>query len=174
MSDKNIYPIGKFEYGKTYSASDTKAHIKMIEALPTLLNSIAKDLTPALLKKSYREGGWNAQQIIHHIADSHSNALIRVKLTLTEESPVIKPYNQDAWAVLADVENTSIYVSIKMIEAIHTRWTAVLKAMTEADLKRKYIHPEYKKEFMLQELIALYAWHGDHHYGQLKVILNNG
>ncbi len=174
MSDKNTHPIGKFEYGKTYSATETEAHIKIIEALPTIINSIAKDLTPSLLKKSYREGGWNAQQIIHHIADSHSNALIRVKLTLTEDSPVIKPYNQDAWAVLADVENTSIYVSIKMIEAIHARWTAVLKAMTETDLKRKYIHPEYKKEFMLEELIALYSWHGDHHCEQLKVILNNG
>ncbi len=174
MSDKNTYPIGKFEYGKTYSVSETQAHIKVIEGLPALLNSVAKQFTPALLKKSYREGGWNAQQIIHHIADSHSNGLIRVKLALTENNPVIKPYNQDAWAVLADVENTPIEVSLQMTEAIHIRWTALLKSMTEADFKKKYTHPEYKKEFQLDEFIALYAWHGNHHCGQLKVILNNG
>ena len=174
MSENNTYPIGKFEYGKTYSAAETKSNMEAIEALPALLNLIAKQLTPTLLKKSYREGGWNAQQIIHHIADSHSNALIRVKLALTEHNPVIKPYNQDAWALLADVEKVPIDVSLVMTDAIHTRWTVVLKAMTEDDFKKKYIHPEYNKEFQLDEFIALYAWHGKHHCGHLNVILNNG
>lgn len=174
MSDKNIYPIGKFEYGNTYSATETVLNMEAIEALPALLNSIAKELTPELLKKSYRENGWTAQQIIHHLADSHSNGLIRVKLALTEHNPVIKPYDQDAWSLLADVENTPVEVSLKMTEAIHARWTAILQAMTESDFKKKYIHPEYNKEFQLDEFVALYAWHGKHHCGHLKVILNNG
>ncbi len=174
MSEKNIYPIGRFEYGKTYSPVETKSNLEAIEALPALLNFIAKQLKPEHLKESYRERGWNAQQIIHHIADSHSNALIRVKLALTEHNPVIKPYNQDAWAVLADVENTPFEVSLKITEAINARWTAVLKAMTENDFKKKYIHPEYNKEFQLDEFVALYAWHGKHHCGHLNVILNNG
>ena len=127
-----------------------------------------------LLKKSYRIDGWSAQQIFHHIADSHSNALTRIKLALTEHNPIIKPYNQDAWAVLADVDNVAIEVSLKMIEAIHIRWLAIINAMSETDFSKKYIHPEYKKEFRLDEFIALYAWHGKHHYGQLNTILNNG
>lgn len=174
MIDPNIYPYGKFEYGKTYSAAETQANIATIEALPALLKSTAGKLTKPMLSKSYREGGWNAQQIIHHIADSHSNALTRVKLALTEDNPVIKPYNQNAWAVLADVEQTPIEVSVNMTEAIHIRFTALLKSMSEADFKRKYTHPEYKKEFQLDEFVALYAWHGKHHCGQLNVIINNG
>lgn len=169
--DPNIYPIGKFEYGKSYSAEQTRAHIADIEALPSELNQLTSQLSSEQLKKSYRPGGWNAQQIIHHIADSHSNALIRVKLALTENNPVIKPYDQDAWAVLADVEECPVEVSLKMTEGIHARWTSLLKNMKPGDFDKKYTHPEYNKEFKLDEFIALYAWHGKHHCGQLKVIL---
>jgi hypothetical protein len=165
------YPFGKFEYGKTYSAEETKEHIAAIEELPKQLNDIASKLNKDLLEKSYRPGGWTARQIIHHIADSHSNALIRVKLTLTENSPVIKPYDQDAWAALEDASKAPIGSSLKMIEAIHERWIYVLKAMTEADFKKKYIHPEYNREFQLDEFIALYAWHGKQHCGHLSIIL---
>lgn len=174
MSDIHIYPIGKFEYRNSYSAAETQLNIKAIEELPHLLNSISEKFSPELLKKSYRIDGWSAQQIFHHIADSHSNALTRIKLALTEHNPIIKPYNQDAWAVLADVDNVAIEVSLKMIEAIHIRWLAIINAMSETDFSKKYIHPEYKKEFRLDEFIALYAWHGKHHYGQLNTILNNG
>ncbi len=173
MIDANIYPYGKFEYGKSYSSAETQENIKAIEGLPTMLTNVAAKLSNSQLKKSYRDGGWNAQQIIHHIADSHSNALTRVKLALTENNPVIKPYDQNAWAVLADVDSTPIEVSMQMTEAIHIRFTNLLKSMTEADFKKKYTHPEYNKEFQLDELVALYAWHGKHHCGQLKVILDN-
>ncbi|MCW3070930.1 MAG: putative metal-dependent hydrolase [Bacteroidetes bacterium] len=165
------YPYGRFEYGKTYSKSDTERHIAAIAALPEQLNALAAALSNEQLEKSYRPGGWNARQIIHHIADSHSNALIRVKLALTENSPVIKPYDQDAWSELEDATHAPIASSLKMVEAIHERWIYVLKAMSESDFSKKYIHPEYKREFRLDEFIVLYAWHGKQHCGHLQLIL---
>jgi hypothetical protein len=39
----------------------------------------------------------------------------------------------------------------------------LMHAMTEADWKRRYIHPEYGRPVPLDEVLALYAWHGDHH-----------
>lgn len=165
------YPYGRFEYGKAYSKSDTATHIEEIAALPALLNVLAERLSNEQLEISYRPGGWTARQIIHHIADSHSNALIRVKLALTEESPVIKPYDQDAWCALEDAKHAPIASSLKMVEAIHERWIWVLKAMSESDFSKKYIHPEYNREFRLDEFVALYAWHGKQHCGHLQLIL---
>lgn len=165
------YPYGKFEYGKTYSENEITQYINEITDLPAQLNALALKMSEKQLEKSYRENGWTARQIIHHIADSHSNALIRVKLALTESNPVIKPYNQDAWASLEDAKTAPISSSLKMVEGIHERWICVLKAMTKNDFQRKYIHPEYNREFQLNEFIALYAWHGKHHCGHLKIIL---
>jgi hypothetical protein len=166
------YPFGRFEYGKTYSKDDTVKHIVEIEALPEKLNALAKRLNDQQLEKSYRPGGWTARQIIHHIADSHSNALIRVKLALTEDKPVIKPYDQDAWAGLEDAKTAAIGSSLKMVEAIHERWAIILRSMKGSDFNKTYIHPEYNREFRIDEFIALYAWHGRQHCGHLQIILD--
>jgi hypothetical protein len=166
------YPIGKFEFGKAYSHLHNLDHITEIEKFPARLKELAAQLSPAQLEKSYRAEGWTARQIIHHIADSHMNAYIRVKLTLTENTPVVKPYDQDAWANLADSKNSPVQSSLAIIEAVHQRWSFLLKTFTENDYKKKYIHPEYNREFQLDEFLALYAWHGKQHYEHLKIILN--
>jgi|SRR3954468_22999092 len=171
--DKNIYPIGKFEYGKNYSDADTQRHIQELEVFPKQLKAIASELSPGHLSKSYRSEGWNARQIVHHIADSHMNAYMRIKLTITEDKPVIKPYNQDLWANLEDSLQLPIDCSLQLIEAVHFRMVYVIKSIDKAMLQRTYIHPEYNREFKLDELIALYAWHGKHHAGHLTVIINS-
>ncbi len=167
------YPIGKFEYGKNYSMQDNAKHILEIETFPAELKKLISEFDSTLLEKSYRPDGWIARQIIHHLADSHMNAFIRTKWTLTEEAPMIKVYNQDDWSNLNDSKTAPVESSLKLIEALHQRWVYLLKTLTEKELERKYIHPEYNREFKLVELLALYAWHGKQHYAHLKIILDN-
>lgn len=171
--DSNIYPVGKFEYGKSYTAADNQRHIQDLELFPKQLITIASELTPDLLLESYRPGGWNARQIIHHIADSHLNAYMRIKLVLTENTPVIKPYDQDSWASLEDSLKLPIEISLNLIESIHQRMVCVLKSVDNSAFEKKYVHPEYNREFKLEEVLALYAWHGKHHAGHLTVIINS-
>lgn len=171
--ESNIYPVGKFEYGKSYTQADNKRHINELELFPRQLITIASELTEDLLLESYRPGGWNARQIIHHIADSHMNAYMRIKLSLTEDSPIIKPYDQDSWAKLEDSLKLPVECSLQLIESVHLRMVYLLKTLDQEALQRKYIHPEYKREFKLDELLALYAWHGKHHAGHLTVIINS-
>ena len=166
------YPMGRFEYGESYSAADNQKHIAIIKQFPAELAELVGTLTPAQLEKSYRPGGWNGRQIINHLADSHMNALIRLKLTLTEDKPVIKPYDQDLWANLEDGKNTPVEISVSLIKGIHYRLSILLNTLTDADLQREYIHPEYNKTFKLDEMIALYAWHGRQHYEHLRIIKN--
>ena len=171
--DSNIYPVGKFENGKSYTETDNKRHIQELELFPRQLRTITDELTEDLLLESYRPGGWNARQIVHHIADSHVNAYMRIKLTLTEKTPVIKPYDQDSWANLEDSLKLPIECSLQLIESVHYRMVYLLKSLDTVSLQKKYIHPEYNREFKLDELLALYAWHGKHHAGHLTVIINS-
>ncbi len=167
------YPIGKFEYGKSYTMQDNLKHIEEIERFPEELLSLVSKMDASLIEKSYRPGGWTGRQIINHLADSHLNAYVRTKLTLTEDTPTIKPYNQDAWANMEDGKDGSFVNSLKVIDAIHARWVYLLVTLKDRDFQRKYIHPEYKREFQLDELLALYAWHCKQHYAHLKIILDN-
>src|SRR5688572_22808914 len=99
MSDERLqYPIGKFSPKENYTAEEIAALISTIENLPAKIDEVFKKLSPRQLESPYRAGGWTARQVIHHVADSHMNAYIRFKWSLTENTPLIKAYNEKDWA----------------------------------------------------------------------------
>jgi uncharacterized damage-inducible protein DinB len=156
------YPIGKYE-PQPYSERQRKRWLIDIQQLPGLLEDAILNLDEAQLHTPYREGGWTVHQVVHHVADSHMNALCRIKLTLTEENPTIKPYKEALWAELNDVKMLPVNVSLTMLHGIHAHVYALLYHATEADWERTYFHPESGKQFTLWHLLGSYAWHGRHH-----------
>jgi len=117
----------------------------------------------------YREGGWTVRQVVHHVPDSHMNSYIRFKLALTEAEPTIKPYDEAAWALLSDSGNTPPDVSLTLLDCLHRRWVVLMRGMSEADWKRTFRHPELGP-VSLEQNLALYAWHGDHHIGHIDAL----
>ncbi len=166
------YPVGKFEWGKEYSASDIKAMIDKIETFPVQLQKLVKDMNSDQLNASYREGGWTVQQVIHHLFDSHMNAYMRFKLALTEDMPAIKPYNEKAWAELGDSKTTPPEVSVTLLINLHKRWVNLMRSMDISDFERRFLHPEHNNLFTLKEILAMYVWHGAHHYEHINTVKN--
>lgn len=162
------YPIGKYTRPDVISESDIKKWIAEINVLPQQLRATVTDFTPEQLDTPYREGGWTVRQVLHHVPDSHMNAYVRFKLSLTEETPTIKPYMEDKWAQLNDSSKTPVEVSMTLLEALHVRWVILLNSMAPVDFKRLFYHPEYKKEQPLDGLLGLYAWHGRHHLAHIQ------
>jgi len=167
----NIYPIGKFKAPTEFTDEIITKLIQDIRILPDHLKAVSKKINKKKkLQYSYRDGGWSIEQIIHHIADSHMNAFIRFKLALTENNPTIKPYDENLWAETADIQ-LPVKVSIKLLKALHTKWTVLLENMDKNDFKRTYYHPGYNTTSTMQQVLALYAWHGKHHVAQIEVAL---
>jgi uncharacterized damage-inducible protein DinB len=160
------YPIGKFQRPVAFTAADRQKWIADIEALPAKMREAARGLNNQQLDTPYREGGWTVRQLLHHVPDSHLNAYCRFKLALTEDVPTIKPYDEKLWAELPDTYATPIEVSLDLLEAVHVRWVNLLKALTPAQLARKFKHPEMG-ELSLDQLLALYAWHSRHHLAHI-------
>ena len=162
MTQDLRYPIGDFDRDYEVSPKARAQRIEIISDLPAAVTAAVSSLTDEQLDTEYRPGGWTVRQTVHHIADSHSNSFTRFKLALTEDSPpTIKPYWEDRWAELGD-SKLPVDVSLKMIEAIHIRWRALLESMTDDDFKREFIHPE-TGHWPLEGALALYAWHSQHH-----------
>ena len=61
--DNLRYPLGRFEYGKTYSMDDTRKNIKTIARFPKDLKKLTKKLNHQNLDTPYRPGGWTARQV---------------------------------------------------------------------------------------------------------------
>jgi DinB superfamily len=161
------FPIGKY-IEQPFSETQLKEWLLDIEVLPKALEYAITNLDAAQLEVPYRSEGWNSRQVVHHVADSHMNAFIRFKLGLTEDNPTIKPYDQDAWVLLRDVENIPINVSLTLLHAIHTRMHEVLKNIKVDEWNRTVIHPERGRQMSLWYLLGSYAWHGKHHTAHIN------
>lgn len=160
------FPIGKFSYSGPLTKPQRDAAIEAIAQIPARLREAVRGLTPAQLDTPYRPGGWTVRQVVHHVPDSHLNAFIRTKLALTEDEPTIKPYDEKAWAGLADVPATRIETSLALLENVHERWYHILHAMSDSDFIRTFRHPDHGVR-TLDWLVALYAWHGAHHVAHI-------
>lgn len=163
------YPIGKFDGRQQYSADERAALIAQIAAAPAALREAVKGLTEKQLDTPYRDGGWTVRQVAHHVPDSHLNAYIRTKLALTESEPTIKPYDEAAWANLADSRETPLEVSLAIFENVHARWLTILRSMKEEEFARTFRHPEHGVR-TLDWLVGLYAWHGRHHTAHITTL----
>jgi hypothetical protein len=134
--------------------------------LPAAVEAAVQDLTDAQLNTPYRKGGWTVGQVVHHLADSHLNGFVRMKLMLTEVGPVLKPYDQDAWAQLSDTAAMPIESSILILRGLHERWFALLENLPESGWKRSELHPEVGV-VTLADLLVDYAHHGEQHVEQV-------
>ena len=156
------YPIGKFERPAVATADDRYAWLAILAAAPARFREAVHGLTDAQLDTPYRPDGWTVRQVIHHVADSHMNSYIRFRLALTEDVPVIKPYDEAAWAGLNDARTLPVEVSLQLVDSLHTRWVALLRSLESSDFTRSFLHPELG-EMTLNQNLALYAWHSRHH-----------
>lgn len=163
-----VYPIGRHIIPDVYRPEMQREWISIIEAAPSWLDPCIENLDEEQLKTPYRPGGWNITQIIHHLADSHMNAYIRLKLALTEDNPIVKPYNETLWGDLPDVDTVPANVSITLLHALHRRWGAALRSMEPQDWERTFFHPERNESIAIWEMTDIYAWHSRHHMEQIR------
>jgi hypothetical protein len=143
--------------------------ITEIAEAPAKMRAAVAGLTPQQLDTPYRPGGWTVRTVIHHVPDSHMNAYIRFKLALTEDQPTIKPYDEKAWAGLADYSSTPIEASLALLEGLHERWVQLLRSLSEADYMRQFHHPELGV-VRLDGTLAAYSWHSRHHVAHITAL----
>lgn len=165
MSDLR-YPIGPFRPPANPTPQSRAQLIDAVARTPAQLRAAVAGLDEDQLDTPYRPGGWTLRQVVHHMPDSHINAYVRLKLALTEDAPVIKPYDEAAWAQLVDTSRVPVEVSLTLLESLHERWVVLWRAMKETDFAREYVHPETGRR-PLDFLLAIYGWHGPHHVAHI-------
>jgi uncharacterized damage-inducible protein DinB len=160
------YPVGRFKRPDKITAALRQEWLSDIEALPDKLTEAVAGLDEQQLGTPYRPGGWTVRQVVHHFADSHMNSYVRFRLALTEDKPVIKPYDEQRWAELPDAKAAPVGVSLALLTALHQRWALLLRTLDDQAFARTFSHPE-NGEMRLDTTLALYAWHCHHHLAHI-------
>ncbi|MCU0451516.1 MAG: putative metal-dependent hydrolase [Bernardetiaceae bacterium] len=160
------YPIGQFVKPAQVDAPTLAQWIEDIAQLPAQMAQAVVDLDDAQLDTPYRPAGWTLRQVVHHTADSHLNALCRVKLALTEENPTIKPYEEQLWADLPDYQ-LPVDVSLELLAQLHRRWAYLLRHLPAEAWARTFYHPASQATSRLDIATGMYSWHGRHHLAHI-------
>jgi uncharacterized damage-inducible protein DinB len=163
------YPVGKFQFPASISDSDRQLFIEQIAETPANLRAALDGLTEHQMDTPYRPGGWTVRQVVHHLPDSHLNSYIRFRWALTEDDPAVKGYDEARWAELPDARTGPVEMSLKLLDALHVRWTALLRSLSKQDLARTFRHSELGP-VPLDGALALYAWHGRHHVAHITAL----
>jgi hypothetical protein len=163
------YPVGEFRFPDSVSAQDLIKFVDQIAETPVHLRAAIAGLSESQLDTPYRPGGWTVRQLAHHVPDSHLNSYVRFRLALTEDQPVIKPYEEKRWAELPDARSMPVEPSLALLENLHARWVPLLRSLSDADWKRSFRHPELGL-VSLENNAALYAWHGRHHVAHITAL----
>lgn len=165
--DKDRYPIGRLPRRTPADARERVALIEAIERTPARIRGLVSGLSEAALETPYRDGGWTIRQVVHHVPDSHMNAYIRMKLAVTEDRPAIRTYEEALWAELPDGRTAPIAMSLDLLDALHRRWVTCLRALTETQLRRAFVHPQWG-DVTVDEAIVMYEWHCRHHTAHIE------
>ena len=159
------FPVGKFKAPATIDADERRSAMRDVAELPEQLRNALDGLSDDQLGTPYREGGWTVRQLVHHIADSHMNAFIRVRLALTEDWPTILGYDEKAWAKLHD-SSAPVGWSVALLENLHARWVMLLESLTDEQWARGFKHPE-RGELTVELATLMYGWHSRHHVAHI-------
>ena len=164
------YPIGRFQLDGRADQRRRERWIGEIASAPAHLRVAVDGLSSEQLDTPYRPQGWTVRQVVHHLPDSHLNAYVRIKLALTEDEPTIKPYEEARWAELPDGRTAPIEISLNLLDSLHQRWVLLLRQLTPSDFERRFRHPEHGRSLGLDEIVAMYAWHGRHHVAHITAL----
>lgn len=165
------YPTGRFIPPTEITEAMIADWIDQLEALPEMMQQLTENLTEEQLETPYRPDGWTVRQVVHHMSDSHHHSYIRFKWALTEDRPLIKAYDEKAWAGLFDTRTAPIQISLNHLKAVHAKLVYLLRGLSRKELLRTFLHPEDNSESTLEENIGRYAWHGNHHYAHIANLL---
>jgi hypothetical protein len=152
------------------SPAERQERIEILRRFPAQLEARVRDLSAEDLTTQYMAEEWTVQQIVHHLADSHMNSIIRLKLILTEDYPPLKPYYQEIWAELPDTHNVPIALSLKILEGVHARFVALFESLTDEQWSRKGFHAE-NGDYTPDDILTIYSDHGQIHIDQINKVL---
>lgn len=156
------YPIGRPEIPETIEQAHIDSWMQDVSRAPDLLRAAVSGLSEEQLDTAYRPEGWTVRQVVYHLGDTHMQTYNNFMIALTEENPVTRPVDINAWAANALSRSGSIGDALDFFESVQKRWLAVMQGMTREDFNRTFQHPR-GGERPLVMLLAIYAWHGKHH-----------
>lgn len=166
------FPIGPFNAPAEIDRTALEELIHTIETAPAKYRALTEKLSASDLIKTYRDGAWNVQQLVNHVADMQMLHFFRMKRAITEtDYKEITLVDIQGWVNTADGTSSPVADSLLMIEGVTKRFVHLMRGLNETQHAITYYHPVRKINLNQKQAIAMTAWHVKHHLEHIKIAL---
>ena len=115
-----------------------------------------------------KSDGWNARQVIHHLADSESQSCARLKRLIAEPGTMIQGYDENKWAdaLTLGYKELPIENSLALFKASRAASVEIIKRLTIEQLSNAGVHTE-SGAYDVRKWLKSYINHPKDHAKQL-------
>jgi len=153
----DLNPYAKFAAGRD--------PIEIIGSTHAQLTALAGRLPQEQLAMRTPQGEWNAREIVAHLADCELVFGFRLRQTLAEDNPTLRPFDQDRWA--ARYAGYDMASALNLFGAARTWNLQLVRGTNEADRARQVTHPE-RGTMTFWTIVETIAGHDQNHLLQIE------
>jgi len=129
------------------------------------------DLPEKDLQKKYGSDKWSARYILHHLADSDSVFLYRIRRIISEPKQVIWVYDQEAWAAKLDYSTVPLSLSKNLYLCSRDAIIFYAARHYEGSEAIPFVHSETGLQTLKDEFDKV-VWHNEKHLASVRLCLS--
>lgn len=148
------------------TAAERQDLIRRYEQGPARLKTALAKVPPEAMKWRPGEAQWSVHEVVCHLADSESNAALRIRYLAAEKKPLIVGYDQERWARVFDYHAAPLEPALAVVNSVRANTSALLKRLPEAAWSATGEHTE-SGSYTAEDWLAIYAEHMEKHSGQI-------
>lgn len=149
------------------SQLDGRALVDVIADTPKRLAQLLETIGPDRINLPPAPGKWSARDILAHLADGEVVFAFRLRQTLAQDSHVIQPFDQDAWA--KTYASCDARTALAAISAVRAWNLALIRSLKPEDFAKPVTHPE-RGTMTFQTIVETMAGHDLNHIKQIEAI----
>lgn len=130
------------------------------------------NLSEEELQKTYRKGGWNIKQILHHQVDADTVLYYRLRRIYSEGNQVIWGFDPDAWSDKLAYNETSLEINKALYVATRAAVIDLVKRYYKGSEKISFVHNETGCRVLKDEFDKV-GWHNESHLKRIREALNS-
>lgn len=149
--DDAVYKDAVKKYAKGYSR---------LQKCLTVIPQKAWDFKPA-------ENEWSIREIIVHLVDSETNAMLRARILAAEPGRTLMAYDQDLWVSQLAYSKSDTGLALQALKWVRKFTSAWLKTIDPSSMHTA-VHPEYTDAYTFEKWLDTYANHIYTHIDQIN------
>lgn len=152
------------------ASADPASSLERLRTTPRDLVSLVSGAEPVALRREPAPGEWSAAVVVAHLADAELTWGMRLRLVVTDDRPVLTPWDEEAWAERFGDLDEDVRETLQRWRSLRDNNLRLLDSLVEGEWERAGVHPQ-RGVLTVTALVKSQADHDRTHLDQIRQAL---